>query len=282
MQIQVFFPHPALRPFIRIYVVMQLDFPLAGTPQHITPKREPAIFFPFGKPFSSKNLIVGANIKSDLGDSFDQPFLVGQGKIFGLFNWSGHCDLCIVALHPHALHHFLQDTAGAMTGHFYSFDLIGKSVFFRDLQEKLWQIDAPATVVKLIEKYLLKYFLKETKNLKPTDTLPLTNWINHSKGLLTVNDLSKKFQVSPRRLQQQFSTEIGLTPKEFIRIVRFREVAKKMYTNPKTSWLDLVAEFNYSDHSHLVRDFQQFAGVSPTVLSEELPIFDQMAYSHAF
>lgn len=282
METQAFQPHPALQPFVRLFLTMQGDFPDTGIIQHITPKGEPAIFFPFRRHSFLMDLIQGYQVKTDLVKGFEQPFLIGQSKSFGLFNWKGRVDLCIAALQPHILHHFLQDNAGSMTNCFYSFDAIGRAVSFRNFQDRLWEADKAKEAVQVVESYLLQCFLKSSKNLKPTNALPYTNWINRHTGMLRVDEVAKKFQITRRRLEQQFSTEVGLTPKEFARIVRFRAVAKRMYNQADVSWMRLVADFNYTDQSHLIRDFQQFAGVSPTMLSEERPLFDQLAYAHAF
>lgn len=282
MKLQIHHPHPALAPYVRLFIIMQGNFPDLGAVQHITPKGEPAIFFPFHREIPLMNLIEGDKVKTDLIKGFHQPYLIGQSNQFGLFNWKGPVNLCVVALHPHALHTFLGDHASMITNCFYSFDTIGKGPGFRDLQDQLWTLKEPEVVKNRIEKYLFQFFLRGSHRFNPTNSHPVINWINRQSGMVMVEEVAKKFRVTRRRLEQQFQTEIGLTPKEFARIVRFRAVAKRMYSHADISWMRLVADFNYTDQSHLIRDFRQFAGVSPTILSEERPLFDQLAYAHAF
>jgi AraC-like DNA-binding protein len=56
---------------------------------------------------------------------------------------------------------------------------------------------------------------------------------------------------------------VGLTPKPFARIRRFREgLSELLSPNPRT-WSRVAAELGYADHSHLVREFVQLAGRPP-------------------
>jgi AraC-like DNA-binding protein len=69
--------------------------------------------------------------------------------------------------------------------------------------------------------------------------------------------------VSERSLERRFTAQVGLTPVQYRRLVRFRASLRR-YANGGTNWSDIAASTGFSDQSHLVREFRDWAGLSPT------------------
>jgi len=57
---------------------------------------------------------------------------------------------------------------------------------------------------------------------------------------------------------------VGLTPKTVARIVRFGRVAERLRLASGVRWSELALDTGYYDQSHLLRDFTDFAGTTPT------------------
>ena len=79
----------------------------------------------------------------------------------------------------------------------------------------------------------------------------------------SVRDVSQELGFSQRRFIQMFNSHVGLTPKVFCRIQRFqraRVLAEKLKT---PDWAELAVACGYFDQSHLIKDFQEFAGSTP-------------------
>lgn len=251
-------------------------------PQHITPKGEAALFFPFRAPALYGQFVLSKIIKSDMVNGLDKPMLVGQSNTYALFNWNGVVNIIIVPLTATGLYHFLRESANSVTNSSFSLDYMNMPFYFKDLQEQLWETESPYEAQKLIEMCLINHFLPASERPLPTLINPVTNWIHQHFGLTKIDELAKKFKVSRRRLEQQFATQVGISPKEFARVLRFRALVHKMYRSPQITWMQMVADFNLHDQSHLIREFRQFSGVTPTLLLEERPLFDQLAYENAF
>ena len=83
-------------------------------------------------------------------------------------------------------------------------------------------------------------------------------------GPFRVSDLARRTELSPKRLIRLFAAETGLTPKLFLRIVRFERLLADVYDNRAVDWASTAAEHGYFDQSHLIRDFRDFAGLAPT------------------
>ncbi|MBL6938642.1 MAG: AraC family transcriptional regulator [Alphaproteobacteria bacterium] len=70
--------------------------------------------------------------------------------------------------------------------------------------------------------------------------------------------------VSQKKLIRLFSEQVGLTPKLYLRIARFRRMMEDLHLRPAIDWGDVVEQNGFYDQSHFIRDFRAFAGVSPT------------------
>jgi AraC-like DNA-binding protein len=82
---------------------------------------------------------------------------------------------------------------------------------------------------------------------------------------ISVDQLATDAGISNRQLERRFLQEVGIGPKLLGRIVRFQQVFRTVEGNDP-QWAAVAAECGYYDQSHLVRDFQQFARQTPSVL----------------
>jgi AraC-like DNA-binding protein len=84
-----------------------------------------------------------------------------------------------------------------------------------------------------------------------------------SPGDLTVARLAEDAEVSPKRLIRLFTADVGITPKRYLRLVRFERLRKAVAGRPAVDWARAAAALGYFDQSHLIRDFHDFAGTTP-------------------
>jgi len=81
--------------------------------------------------------------------------------------------------------------------------------------------------------------------------------------------------VSHTRMIQLFREQVGLTPKLFCRVRRFRAVLQGIGKGSPVNWAELAAECGYFDQAHLIRDFRVFAGMTPATYRRETPERDR-------
>ena len=79
---------------------------------------------------------------------------------------------------------------------------------------------------------------------------------------LRVERLCTELGISRKHLNKLYRSAVGLSPKTYARLARFRSVVERMQ-DPVDSWAHIAAEEGYFDQAHLVRDFNQFAGEAP-------------------
>ncbi|HEX5886053.1 MAG TPA: helix-turn-helix domain-containing protein [Pyrinomonadaceae bacterium] len=80
----------------------------------------------------------------------------------------------------------------------------------------------------------------------------------------TVREAAKLIGLSQRRFIQVFKTEVGMTPKLFSRIQRFQQTRSVIHQSASVNWAALASDLGYFDQSHLLREFVEFSGQSPT------------------
>ena len=83
------------------------------------------------------------------------------------------------------------------------------------------------------------------------------------------SDMAAEVQLSPRQLRALTVAELGLSPKELCRLLRFDRVVAQLIQEGG-AWPKSPPLPGYADQSHLTREFRQMAGCSPTAwLAEE-------------
>ncbi|WP_228894002.1 AraC family transcriptional regulator [Pseudoduganella aquatica] len=87
--------------------------------------------------------------------------------------------------------------------------------------------------------------------------------IDGSGGALRIEALADGLGVSRQHLAAQFRARVGLTPKMYARICRFRRATGALAQAAAPDWAGLALDCGYFDQSHLIHDFQEFSGGAP-------------------
>lgn len=86
-------------------------------------------------------------------------------------------------------------------------------------------------------------------------------------GSLGITRLAPSLGVTRQHLARRFSQLVGVSPKTFARVVRLGRVIERVRAVPATeavNWSALAVELGYYDQSHLVDEFRELTGVTPT------------------
>lgn len=87
-----------------------------------------------------------------------------------------------------------------------------------------------------------------------------------TRGRTRISTLAEKLGWSRKHLTGKFSDAVGTGPKTLSRIVRFNH-ALGLSRQANSDWADIAAECGYADQAHLVREFRDLAGVTPTTFA---------------
>lgn len=81
---------------------------------------------------------------------------------------------------------------------------------------------------------------------------------------IRVTGLAEESGISSRRFGEIFNREIGMSPKSYARLRRFRRTLDSAHGTSAPDWCDLAATMGYADQAHLIREFREFSGLTPT------------------
>ncbi len=80
----------------------------------------------------------------------------------------------------------------------------------------------------------------------------------------SIESVVREVGLSHRRLVQLFTTQVGMPPKRFARLQRFRRahdaISSALFP---PHWSTFAVEHGYADQSHMIREFQEFSGMTP-------------------
>ncbi|MEU0920847.1 helix-turn-helix domain-containing protein [Streptomyces cyaneofuscatus] len=86
-----------------------------------------------------------------------------------------------------------------------------------------------------------------------------------AQGRVQVGAVATELGWSRRYLTERFRGEVGLSPKTFARVLRFEHAHELATARDPLPWADVATVSGYADQAHLVRDWREFTGRSPTV-----------------
>jgi AraC-like DNA-binding protein len=79
-----------------------------------------------------------------------------------------------------------------------------------------------------------------------------------------IAQLARDTGLSERRLGLLFQRQVGMRPKHYARLLRFRAVVAQTHGPQSVNWSHVAADCGYCDQAHLSHEFRRFAGVTPS------------------
>ncbi len=247
-------PQPPLNSFVECFWTLEGDGPSPdGTPERILPDGCVELILNFGARFSQH---------SD-GRRVLQPrhFFVGQMTGPILISPTGKVELLGIRFHPGGTAAFLRLPMNELTD-----QLAELGSLSSELERELLSAGERGSSLKeksaAVESALLARLLRRHPNLS---SLRLAARIVDSAGLISVDQLAADAGISSRQLERRFMREVGVGPKLLGRILRFQQVFRAVERSD-AAWAAIALECGYYDQAHLIRDFNQFAQQTPSVL----------------
>ena len=243
MAYRQFEPDPALKPYIETYWAFEGHWV----------NRETIRLFPDGCIDLMLNLGEDIHLVNDdfivkhenayligLMSSFKEHFLKGATFLFG------------IRFKPGAYSHFYQhESLHLLSNQINEYELN----LFPDIQQ----------LIRFKLPYLNRFLLDRLK--VPKNCLrSIVADIETTKGLIKVDELTKKHFITARQLERLFQSQIGISPKAFINLTRFNCTMNKIRnrTDDKQSLMDIAFECGYYDHAHLANDIKNYTGLTPS------------------
>jgi AraC-like DNA-binding protein len=127
------------------------------------------------------------------------------------------------------------------------------------LRERLLEASTVQEKLELAELALVAHAVR------PLDADPAVGYaVAAFEHGLPVSAVTDRLGVLPKRLVGLFRDQLGLTPKRFSRIRRLQRLLGAIEPAEPIDWSRLALAHGYYDQSHLVNDFGELTGITPT------------------
>lgn len=146
-------------------------------------------------------------------------------------------------------------------------DVFGNSV--NNLIEQIHNETDKNTIISNVEKF----FTSKIVNTKDTRIAQFVKDISSSGGCNNLLKVASELNLSLRQLERKVFEVVGISPKEFSRIVRFQKSLFIKQHNPKINLTSLSYECGYFDQSHFIKEFKSISGYAPKEFFKLSPAF---------
>lgn len=130
-------------------------------------------------------------------------------------------------------------------------------VLYERLQEALTDQQRVLLLNEFIERQLQDVDFSFTKFDQ------LIKAIRLDGGGISIADLAKESNLSERTLQRNMKSLIGLTPKSYSNVMRFKKALEFIHANPTIDWQDTLYACGYYDQAHFIKDFKKYTNKTP-------------------
>lgn len=93
------------------------------------------------------------------------------------------------------------------------------------------------------------------------ETAAVTHGLERLRAGIAVKDVCRELGLSPHLFRKMFLRNVGLTPKLYLRVERFRAALNLL--SPNASLSDVAFQAQFSDQPHMTREVEHFAAVTP-------------------
>jgi AraC-like DNA-binding protein len=198
------------------------------------------------------------------GSSELQPLRLIAGQITRALTLepSGRIDIWGIRFHPWCAARFLGVSASELRDRVVSLDTVTRAL--TDAFEPVADHQAEATA----EQSVITALTRRARNVKRPDAhIPrLVAFASASSETTSVSRLAREAGVSTRRIQALFRDQVGLSPKQLLRVTRFQRALRLARTRPTLSWGHIAQLAGFYDQAHLIHDSNDIAGCTPREL----------------
>jgi AraC-like DNA-binding protein len=252
MQYKEISPPLELKPYIKCFWTLENSAVNPPVPERILPDGCTELIFHFGDLF--------IQLYGERREIQPRSFMYGQLKQFIEVMPSGKTGIVAARFFPYGFSAFTALAASAMTEKKMSIDLLfGESG--KKIEHDIVHSKSMEERLQLLQSFLSKQVKEEAEEDRILSYC--VEALADSNGQLPIQNLTTNLQMSYKTLERRFYAKIGVSPKQYARIVRFHHLFHQIESKQIQSLTDLAYESGYYDQAHFIRDFKHFSGISP-------------------
>lgn len=244
-------PHPALARHVECYWTIRRRLPPGEAfTAAVLPDGCMDIIVPLGGRTTSRH---GARSAPYAVGTMTRPLRVG---------YAGDVHLVGVRFRPGGAAPSLDAEAGALTDTTVELSAMWGAAA-NELQERLAEANATSGRLAILDEVLLAR-ARRAEGRVDEGVLRASELATASavRGP-SVERMARAAALGRRQLERRFLASVGVAPKTFARILRFRAAVALLHAEPALALSALAARAGYADQSHLTREFVALAGTTP-------------------
>ncbi|HEY6503974.1 MAG TPA: helix-turn-helix domain-containing protein [Chitinophagaceae bacterium] len=262
MHTRFYIPHPLLQDLIQCIMVIDVQVDASAGPVVVPypPTPQNSLFFYIDDPIQV--------LFDDNRGFVLQPHsvIVGPQLTPVKIDINQHHKAVRIGFHPGGLHRLLGLSLHEMVdGNYNAADVFGNVM--ERVHQQLQEAEGFDAIKNVAEQFLLEQ-LQRTRPVLPFD-LAMLQLLKH-QGNKPIEEIASLSCLSLRQFERVCRQRIGLPPKLFARITRFSKAYRLRENFPFMRWTAIAYECGYFDQMHFIRDFKEFAGVAPGIITKEL------------
>jgi AraC-like DNA-binding protein len=135
---------------------------------------------------------------------------------------------------------------------------------FHKLRQQLLNAPSTEAMFLLVEKFLLKQAGDSLHENTPAKCVEyaVSNIVD-KPNILGFHELSSQIGYSQKHFIDLFKKRVGVTPKQYLKIMRFQKAILEIERGRSVPWSDVALESGYYDQAHFINDFRNFSGFTP-------------------
>ena len=257
-------PPPDLRDWIRLIWTLSIDANGAGDAEPVIPDGCAELIFNIGDPFE--------HCASNASEFRTQPSAIINGQLHSAVSLRslGAVQLVGIRLQPWALGTLLNMPAHLLTDHWVSLETISAQLM-PQLHNHLLHRKECESVVDVVATHLRVLVAQRARpDARLRHLLRHVSQASVSEG---VGTMSRNLGVSERTLQRLFANEVGLSAKQFGKVIRVQRAVRARQSREQMTWTRAALDAGYYDQSHFNKDFRAVVGCAPSALVVEAESF---------
>lgn len=145
--------------------------------------------------------------------------------------------------------------------------------FAAETAERLVAAEGPAARLQVLATAMQRQVAE--RHQPPASLAATIESLLHRPASRRIDQVRQELGISHKHLTRLFRLHVGLAPKTFQRVSRFRQLLHTIDRTPtgrdprrpdraQLDWAHLALAHGFSDQAHLTRDFHAFTGMPPT------------------
>jgi AraC-like DNA-binding protein len=253
--------HKSIEPFGKDIFVLEMD-------ETDTEKKLPFYADGFAGIVYSKS--ANPFYQQPKGKKLSDFYLCGQTVEPITLDVNGAFKLICIRLYPFAVRILLDVDPKVLKDDCYDLRLV-KNVGSQNTLKKLEQTEDWGDIVEILADYFNKLLKNASINSDYRIKLAI-NLILKTNGTISIKGLRDKLCVAEKTLERHFLKEIGVTAKQFAKIIQFNSALQQMTDTDYVNLTEIAYDSGFSDQSHFIRSFKRYTRKTPKEYLQQISL----------